>query len=166
MRGQVVAKRHCGFTLVELIVVLVLISVSLALAAPTISHSIERAQFRKDVRSVTTMLTLTRSQAITQKIPYGTYIDHDNLTVWVDPYKKNRENPTKDATQTYLSNTNTLRVVIQKRSETKGISALIFHPNGSSSGGTFEMHSPRKKDSIEIKLNILTGLFTSKPLTH
>ena len=103
-----------GFTLIELVVVLILIGISVALVAPKISHSLERAQFRKDIRSVSTMLTLARSQAIAHKVPYALSIDLDKHRVWVDTAQQQNAKQTKHITRLALSHTDTLQVKAQK----------------------------------------------------
>ena len=158
------ARARDGFTLIELIVVLILIGISVALVAPKISHSLERAQFRKDIRTVSAMLTLARSQAIAHKVPYTLSIDLDKHRVWVDTTQQQNEKPTTRITQLPLSHTDTLRVNAQNREKTSGIGTLIFYPNGSSSGGTIQMGHNGQKETVEIDVNIVTGLAsTTRP---
>jgi general secretion pathway protein H len=155
-------KNDDGFTLIELVVVLILIGISVALVAPTISHSLERAQFRKDIRSVSAMLTLARSQAIAHKVPYTLSIDLDKRTVWVDTTQQLDKSATKRVTRAPLSHTDTLRVNAQNREKTSGIGTLIFYPNGSSGGGTIQMGHNAQKETVEIDVNIVTGLASTK----
>ena len=155
-------KNDDGFTLIELVVVLILIGISVALVAPTISHSLERAQFRKDIRSVSAMLTLARSQAIAHKVPYTLSIDLDKRTVWVDTAQQQNAKPTKRITRLPLSHTDTLRVKAQKHEKTSGTSTLVFYPNGSSGGGTIQMGHNSQKETVEIDVNIVTGLASTK----
>ena len=153
-----------GFTLIELVVVLILIGISVALVAPTISHSLERAQFRKDVRSVSAMLTLARSQAIAHKTPYTLSVDLDKRRVWVDTFQQQNESPTKHITQSPLFHTDTLRVKSRNKEKTSGISILVFYPNGSSGGGIIQMGHHSQKERVEIDVNIVTGLAsTTRP---
>ena len=154
--------RHDGFTLIELVVVLILIGISVALVAPTISHSLERAKFRKDVRSVSAMLTFARSQAIAHKRPYAVSIDLDKRRVWVDATQQPNKKSAEPITQSPLSNTDTLRVKTQNKEKTSGIGRLVFYPNGSSSGGTIRMGKNDRKESIEIDVNIVTGLASTE----
>lgn len=155
-------KNDDGFTLIELVVVLILIGISVALVAPTISHSLERAQFRKDIRSVSAMLTLARSQAIAHKVPYTLSIDLDKHTVWVDTAQQRDESTTKHITRSPLSHTDTLQVNTQNREKTSGIGTLVFYPNGSSGGGTIRMGHNSQKETVEIDVNIVTGLASTK----
>ena len=154
-------RLYGGFTLIELVVVLVLIGISVALVAPTISHSLDRAQFQKDIRSVSTMITLARSEAIAHKVTYALSLDLDKHTVWVDAYQRGNERPTKHATLSPLTHTDTLRVNTQNRDKTSGIGTLLFYPNGSSGGGTIHMSRHGQKEQVEIILNVVTGLATS-----
>ena len=153
---------RAGFTLIELVVVLVLIGISVALVAPTISKSHERAQFRKDIRTISAMLTLARSQAIAHKTPYALSIDIDKQRVWIDKSHADAERPTKNIKQSPLSHTDTLRVNTQNGEATSGIGRLLFYPNGSSAGGTILMGHHNQEQTVEIDVNIVTGLASTK----
>ena len=151
-------SRCDGFTLIELVVVLILIGVSVALVAPKISHSLERSQFRKDVRSVSAMLTLARSQAIAHKIPYALSMDLDKHYIWVDTAQQQDAKHTKQITRLLLSHTDRLQVKVKKHEKASGTSTLVFYPNGSSAGGTIQMSHSSQKETVEINLNIVTGI--------
>ncbi len=157
------ARARDGFTLIELVVVLILIGISVALVAPKISHSLERAQFRKDIRSLSAMLTLARSQAIAHKIPYALSIDLDKRHVWVDTAQQQSTKQEKYITRLPLSHTDTLRVKVQKHEKASGTSTFVFYPNGSSGGGTIQMGHHGQKDTVEINVNIVTGLASTNP---
>lgn len=152
------ARASSGFTLIELVVVLILIGISVALVAPKISHSLERAHFQKDVRSVSAMLRLARSQAIAHKTPYTLSIDLDNYQVWVDAAQHQKAKEMKGMTRLPLSHTDTLRVKAHKHEKTSGTGTLVFYPNGSSGGGTIQMSHNGQQETIEIDVNIMTGI--------
>ena len=158
---RTITRWYEGFTLIELVVVLILIGISVALVAPTISLSLERAQFRKDVRSVSSMLAFARSQAIAHKVPYTLSIDIDERNVWVEAYQQSKNVQTKQTTQSILPHTDMLRVNTRNREKTSGVETLLFYPNGSSSGGTIQMGHHLQKEPVEIELNSITGLATS-----
>ena len=60
-------KPNRGFTLVELMVVLVIISLMLALVGTSISRSISGAEMRESARKVAASLRYTRTKAILSK---------------------------------------------------------------------------------------------------
>ena len=124
-KGSSLAEPRGGFTLIELVVVVVLIGISAALVAPTISHSVERAQFRKDIGLLSAMLTLARSQAIAHKIPYALTIDIDKRRVWVDKAQARNEAPNENIKQSRLSHIDRLQVDTPKGEKTSGIEIPI-----------------------------------------
>ena len=159
------ARARDGFTLIELVVVLILIGISVALVAPKISHSLEHAQFQKDIRSVSSMLTLARSQAIAHKVPYELSIDLDNHKLWVDTIQQQNTKQARHITRLPLSYTDRLLVKSHKNEKTSGISTLAFYPNGSSGGGTIQMGQHGQKNAVEIDVNIVTGLASTKQIS-
>ena len=60
-------RRPLGFTLVELLVVLVIAAFALAMVGTSISRSISGAEMRTAARKVTASLRYTRTQAILSK---------------------------------------------------------------------------------------------------
>jgi type IV fimbrial biogenesis protein FimT len=57
-----------GFTLVELIVTLAIISISLAIGTPAFSNMVERHQATDDIRQLQTLIDTTRSYAVIQQV--------------------------------------------------------------------------------------------------
>jgi prepilin-type N-terminal cleavage/methylation domain-containing protein len=57
----------CGFTLVELLLVLVLIAISMAAITPRIGESISRWQVRESSKNMLAVIRLTRQMAVTMQ---------------------------------------------------------------------------------------------------
>ncbi|MEZ5358901.1 MAG: GspH/FimT family pseudopilin [Candidatus Zixiibacteriota bacterium] len=70
-----------GITLVELMVIVVIIGIVSAMAFPNFSQAINRLRFKGAARDIVSTMRLARSNAITQKQPYGVYFDQDDMTV-------------------------------------------------------------------------------------
>jgi general secretion pathway protein H len=70
-------NRISGFTLIELIIVLVLLSVATALVVPRLAGSLGRMNAESTARRISSALRFARSYAITEKIPYLAIFDMD-----------------------------------------------------------------------------------------
>ncbi len=74
-------RQNRGFTIVELMTTVVIIGLVSAMAAPQLQKAYERNRFRSKVKDMTSTLRLARSQAITDKAPYGVCFDEEAMTV-------------------------------------------------------------------------------------
>ena len=79
-------NRISGFTLIELIIVLVLLSVATALVVPRLAGSLGRMNAESTARRISSALRFARSHAVTEKIPYLAIFDMDTNTLSVMAY--------------------------------------------------------------------------------
>jgi prepilin-type N-terminal cleavage/methylation domain-containing protein len=80
-----------GFSLIELIVVMVIIGVALAIVAPFIFWTLERVEIRAAVKEIASSLRYSRSMAISQKKETRFYIDIDEQQFWIITAKDDRD---------------------------------------------------------------------------
>ena len=124
--------RENGFTLIEMISVLVMIGLFMVLVTPSLMTTLDRIQADSSVRKVTSMLASARSQAIATKTTLVFQGDLDQNQYWViDTVSEESSAVTKldrtiqfrkfDDGEELLSN---------------GVFSIIFYPRGSTSGGT------------------------------
>lgn len=119
-----------GFTLIELMVVVVIIGTVASLAAPSFQRAYDRHNFKSGQQEVISKLKAARSYAISSKTPHGVYIDSEARTLTLF---KNSTNP---ATSSFESGDSALSVdtvsgdysYIYADMEN---SAIVFLPNGS-----------------------------------
>lgn len=89
-------NRISGFTLIELIIVLVLLSVATALVVPRLAGSLGRMNTESTARRISSALRFARSHAITEKIPYLAIFDMDNNMLSVMAYPMPDETDSDD----------------------------------------------------------------------
>lgn len=124
-------KRRAGFTMVELMIVVVLVGIVTTMAAPGLQKSYERMKYRAAVRNVTSSLRLARSTAIATKEQVGIAIDTEKklLTIFAD-----RVNPDnyqlENGDSTIRVDTLPLEIVWVGTDCTNNV--IAFEPNGSS----------------------------------
>ena len=83
-------QKECGFTLIEMMVVLIVIGIIAALAVPNMDLVFSRNKLRGSTTSVTTSLYLARMKAINDGVPYGVIFNDDgSFQIYRDPYDTN-----------------------------------------------------------------------------
>lgn len=125
------SRRAKGFTLVELIVVMVIASLMLALVGTSISRNISGAEMRTAARKVAASLRYTRTKAILSKSEQVFLVDTENLT-----YQAPERNP-EELPEGMKVELNTARSELT--SETAG--GIRFYPDGGSTGGNVRLEA-------------------------
>jgi general secretion pathway protein H len=90
-------NRISGFTLIELIIVLVLLSVATALVVPRLAGSLDRMNAESTARRISSALRFARSHAVTEKIPYMAIFDMDTNRLSVMAYPEPDETDSDEA---------------------------------------------------------------------
>jgi general secretion pathway protein H len=83
-----------GYSLLELIVVLVLIGLGTAIITPFLISTLDKTKLQTSAKEIATTLRFSRNNAITTKKPFYTYIDLDESAYWISPEKAEKENRT------------------------------------------------------------------------
>jgi general secretion pathway protein H len=133
-------RKGRGFTLVELLVVLVIAALVLALVGTSISRSISGAEMRSAARKVAANLRYTRTQAILQKSEQVFVVDADAKT-YQAPERELVELPEE------------MNVALTTaRSELTGENAggIRFYPDGGSTGGFVELESDNRVYKVSV----------------
>ena len=118
-----------GFTLVELMVVMVIIALVMGLVATSISRSISGAEARATSRKLVASLRYTRARAI---------IDKQEQVFQVNTEERSYQAPGRDKIELPKGVDVTITTA---RSEitSEGVSGIRFFPDGGSTGGHIEL---------------------------
>ncbi len=142
--GQV-KRTHKGFTLLEIIIVLFLVTLIMGLSAVFFSNFLPSVKFNAAGREMTAMIRHTRSLARMNMVSQTFVIDLDNKTYGIEGLD------TK-----HIPQESSVKVIDPFAGEiTKGKYSIIFHPAGSMGGGTIIL-STRKK-ALRIDMDPITG---------
>ncbi|MGD2130551.1 MAG: GspH/FimT family protein [Lysobacterales bacterium] len=129
-----------GFTLVEVVVVLVIISLILALVGTSISRNISGAEMRTAARKVAASLRYTRTQAILRKSEQVFVVDTENRT-----YKApDRELETLPEGMNVELNTARSEVTSEH------VGGIRFYPDGGSTGGNVRLEANGRVYQVNI----------------
>ena len=90
-------RKFQGFTLIELLVTIVIVAVLVGLATPGMRNFIENTQIKSEAQRLGSLLSLARSQAITDNQPMVVFGSFSGTALNIDVY----DNSNDDATLTY-----------------------------------------------------------------
>lgn len=161
--------RNKGFTLLELLVVLVLISVVTALVAPRFSAPLGNLQLKTAVKKIAGSLRYARSLAAGEKISRVCLFDFENQIVTINSAPAQTE-PEQNAGDENAAPPNSRRITyaLPKGVALKhayagdamvdsGVFQLVFYANGSSSGGDIVIEGDNGRAML-IHIDFVTGM--------
>ena len=144
-----------GFTLIEVISVIVLVGLFMALTTPFVMTTLERIQGDSSVRKLTSTLTSVRSQAVASKTSLIFQGNLDENQYWVvDPETEENSEAIKLDRMIQFREFND-----GEESLSGGIFSVTFYPLGNTSGGTILLE-PTGTDT-----NAPSFLLTIDPVT-
>jgi general secretion pathway protein H len=129
-----------GFTLVELLVVMVIAALVLALVGTSISRSVSGAEMRTAARKVAANLRYTRTQAILQKSEQVFLVDTEARTFQA-PEREPVELP--EGMRMALT---TARTELTGES----VGGIRFYPDGGSTGGYVELETNERIYKVSV----------------
>jgi type II secretion system protein H len=152
-----------GFSLIELMVVLILMSLSIALVTPSLSRFSRTVELKAAAKKVSTILRYCRSEAVNKGQVYQTRFDSNSREVRVQSTalkeEKDEKKEEKVTQKTYaLPEGIRMKEVDNPSSQSPSDSPLIeFYPNGGSNGGTILLDC-QDRIGYKIKVDFLTGM--------
>jgi prepilin-type N-terminal cleavage/methylation domain-containing protein len=164
-----------GFTLIEIVVVVIIIAVMFAVALPSLRGMNEQNQLRSSSRELVSLMKYARSEAVFGERMTEVFLDTSKRLYWLDlrtPDPKTGEySPGKKKTSNfeqkhelgkglYFDEANTIEDNILKDS----IIAIDFYPDGSASPAIFTISNDKNvKTTLEVIKS--TGLVEITPGT-
>ena len=149
-------KNPRGFTLLEIILVLVFIGVIAGLTTPFVMSTLDRVKLQAETRKINSALRYARSEAITRKIVTTFNANINNRQYWISNKKKKQSSVTKTLDPGFLMS----HVTSNEETIEDGTFTINFYPRGNSTGGAIRVAkvSPGKSDaSYEITIDPITG---------
>jgi len=161
--------RNKGFTLLELLVVLVLISVVTALAAPRFSAPLGNLQLKTAVKKIAGSLRYARSLAAGEKVSRVCAFDFENQVLIIDSATAQAESEQSAGDETGAPPASRRityalpKGVLLKHAFAgdavvdSGIFQVVFFENGSSSGGDIVIEGENGRAML-IHIDFVTGM--------
>ena len=135
-----------GFTLLEMVLVLLLMGLFAGLTLPFVVSTLDRIKLQSEVRQISSAIQFTRSEAISRKTLFTFNVDIDKNQYWLATPKQEEVTQSKPIDET-------VQIIGYQRADetlTEGTFAVLFYPRGNSSGGTIRFKSIDDKDEENI----------------
>ena len=135
-----------GFTLLELVLVLLLMGLIAGLTLPFVVSTLDRIKLQSEVRQIASAIQFTRSEAISRKTLFTFNVDINKRQYWLAIPKQEEVTQSKPIDET-------VKIMDYQRADetlTEGTFMILFYPRGNSSGGTIRFKSIDDKDEENI----------------
>ena len=168
-RGPAIQYSSRGYTLLELLVVLIIISLVSALVAPKLAGSLSSLNFKTAAKRLSASLRYARSQATSEKITYCALLQIDEnrlliiadtpaLTETLHEIVSDEEQQIARASFVYElpSEIKIEKAVSAAGEAADGLFSIFFFPSGGSSGGEVDLVNEKGRRS-KISVDFITG---------
>lgn len=162
-----------GFTLMELLVVLIIISLMTVLVAPNLAGSLSGMNLKTAAKKISAALRYAQSRAISEKVTCTACFDFEKSMLFIltvagspdeiDPKLSDPKLSDKDTAKTEKPKTYSLpdgirleKCVSQKGEFDSGIFKIDFFPGGGNTGGDVILVDDREK-KCKISVDFITG---------
>lgn len=147
--GRITPRASTGFTLLELLVVLLLLAMVYGLAMPMFSAGQPATELKGAARQLAAGLRQARSQAVKRKEEAVLMLDVEKRNFVVSGDRRRYNLPAKLDFTLFTA---------QSDLQPGGVGAIRFYPDGSSNGGRITVAAGARK--YEINVDWLTGQVT------
>ncbi len=158
-----------GFTLIELIVVLMVLMLGIVLAYPSFGRLSQSVELKAAAKKITSILRYYRSEAVQKGLVFQVVFDGETREIRVRPVeteenkaaaeKSEEKEKSEREKERYLlpEGIRLKEMKIPDSQYSSDFPVIEFYPNGGSNGGSFVLDRENSK-TYRIQVNFLTGL--------
>jgi len=145
-----------GFTLLELIIVLILVSLLAFLITPSLTRTLSHMEAKGSAKRIAAILRYCRSDAINKR--RVNLVNFDTASNLVSVYSINEEEAEPRAERFYPlpGGVKMEKIEVGKALFDSSVPTFEFYPNGGSNGGTALIQGEKGR-AYSIRVEILTG---------
>jgi general secretion pathway protein H len=164
-------KGKKGFTLIELMVVLIVLSLGIVLLFPSFGRMSQTVELKAAVKKIASILRYYRSEAVQKGLVFQVVFDAETREIRVRPVEterdkaggeKSEEGTARDKERYLLPEgiqVKEIKIPVSRYSS--DLPVIEFYPNGGSNGGSFVLERENSKP-YRIQVNFLTGVVEIK----
>ncbi len=157
--------RYKGFSLIEMVVVLLIISLGIALIAPSLSRFSSTVELKGAAKKVSAILRFYRSEAINRGKVYHILFDSDLNEVRIQPVVLEEEQAEGEIKEeevppkiyTIPKGVHIKEVKVESTQYPSDLPTIEFYTNGGSNGGAITLDS-QDHQGYKIEVDFLTGI--------
>ena len=165
---QTKCSAFSGFTLFELLVVVLIISLTSAFVMPRIAASLPGVQLKSTTRAVAASLRFARSKAVSESKPHVAIFDYTQRRLAVEPIENPMEAMQLDSLREILIRSKLDKVYeipdeieltvlnTDGVEETTDLFPILFLPRGDSTGAKIILQNPRQRQ-YTVTVDRITG---------
>ena len=150
------SRSQNGFTILELIVVLLIVSLVVGLVMPAFSKTLIRMERQSAIREIASAFKYARTKSIAEKVPIAFQAQLEENQYWLEDLRteeisKVKSLPPELVFQDFADGDDTV---------TDETISIIFYPRGNTSGGTIRLSAPgvaSEEEWFAIEVNQVTG---------
>ncbi len=143
--------------------VVLIVGIVTSLATPTFDRAVQRIKFRGETKNILSVLRTARSNAITEKAPYGVHFNSGSFVLTMFKDKANLSSFSYDSGADSVVRVDSLPDEVVYLYSSFPTAAIIYQPNGTASGsGDIYMMSDANSIVNFSHLNVLAATGRSK----
>lgn len=148
-------RRIAAFTLLELLVVLLIVSLMSAMVLPRLAGSLDRLNSESVAKKIAAALRYARSQAVSERRTFSARFDFEKREMGIRNLKSGNGNSKSEPTYRLPKGVQFAEAAPEERMEA-GVFEIVFYPGGNSSGGEVTVLDEKKRQ-YEISVDFITG---------
>jgi len=130
---EIISRKKAGFTMLEMMIVVVVIGIFAAMATPMLFSSIPKLKSRAEARNILSMLRIARGRAVSENLQYGVYLDTSNKQYFIFMDSVNPSLSTYDVGDSIVMGPQIMERDVVFASQSFGNNCVVFMPNGGAS---------------------------------
>ncbi len=131
-----------GFTLIEMMVVMMIIAIGITLAVPMIEGGLDAREVRRAARQIAASMLHCRGEAMARSVPQGMVIDPQHNMIATTDWGR----------WVQLTDRAVIEDVQGGVDVGSGVRQLLCFPNGSTSGASLTVASRRDRDGTRVSI--------------
>jgi type II secretion system protein H len=157
--------RNRGFSFIELMVVLVILSLSISLVTPSLSRFLRTVELKGAAKRVSGILRHCRSEAVNKGLVYQVLFDSDLRGIRVQSQESTevkkeeikKEGQVSKKVYSLPDGIQIKKVDVASPQYSTDLPTIEFYPNGGSNGGSIDLDG-QDRNGFHIEVHFLTGM--------